>query len=320
MQTFPSSNRNERGLRFDYELCQQRLAGDPGLATLPAARMVAVHGHRLRVQVAGPEQAPPVLLCPDPPHTLESYAEVIAAVCAEFRVIAFESPGFGYSQPAERFRFSLNETADLIAGLLESCGIPANRQIVPALPCGSGFAALRFAERYPGQVRGLVAVQTPDFAEYQAWIERVDPDQKLRTPHTGQQHNLAELEAITRGWLRIAENDRQQQSAYTEACLHHQSQGACYCLASALQGLVRETAQNADEPPFAELRLDIPTAILWGAADKTYRRINREPFLFARYIRESADEQRALAGVGHFPEMTRPDQLVELLRAVSTGA
>lgn len=295
---------------YDYHLCRLRLhrersGATPGIEMPGEIRDIALPGGRIRVNLAGAGPQT-VLLCPDPPHVLESYAPLIRTLAARFRVLSFETPGFGYSRPARDYDYSLDALAGVIGGVLDAS---ETQRVFSAVPCGNGFGALRFAQLHPGRVAGLISIQTPDFGEYQSWIERVDPDGRLRTPLSGQRQTARDLQTVSRNWLRVAENDRTVQAGYIESCAGHLDNGACYCLASALQKFV------ATDDPFRDWRLDAPAAVLWGAADKTYRR--RPAFSFESYLSETpADRTLAVPKVGHFPEMSRPDLLLQLVESL----
>ncbi|MCR9141656.1 MAG: alpha/beta hydrolase [bacterium] len=300
---------------YDYHLCRFR-GGEPGKAPAPAfgplpgeTRMIDLPGARVRANLAGSGKHT-VLLSPDPPHVLESYAPVIRTLADRFRVLTFESPGFGYSRPTRRYDFSLEALADIIAGVMDASETP---RVISAVPCGNGFGALRFARLHPDRIEALLSVQTPEFGEYLKWIERVDPTGEIRVPLKGQRHLARNVQEVSRGWLRIAENDRAQQALYIEESAGHLHNGACYCLASALQQFV------ATENPFHDWRLDRPTAILWGGSDKTYR--HAPHFSFAAYAPTDREARTvAIPGVGHFPEMSRPDLLLELLAELAAAA
>ncbi|MEQ9363985.1 MAG: alpha/beta hydrolase, partial [Leptospirales bacterium] len=237
--------------KYDYHLCRLRLGSGPlaggskksRFGELPGeTRRVALPGGDIRVNLTG-SGAQTVLLSPDPPHVLETYAPVIRAVAARFRVIAFESPGFGYSRPTRRYDFSLDSLAGVIEGVLDAT---ETRRVLSAVPCGNGFGALRFAQLNPDRVAGIVSVQTPEFGEYLNWVDRVDPGGAIRAPLNGQRHVARKLQEVSRNWLRVAENDRALQAEYIEASARHLRDGACYCLASALQKFV------ATEDPFRD--------------------------------------------------------------------
>lgn len=308
-------------LTYDYHLCRSRLSGrSPGNAALDVelpgeTRQITLPGATVRINLTG-SGARTVLLCPDPPHVLESYAPVIRAISSRFRVITFEAPGFGYSRPLRSYDFSVNQLAAIIGGVLDATD---TKQVLSAVPCGHGYGALLFARNHPERVAGLVSIQTPEFGEYLNWVERVDPAGEIRQPLEGQRYVARNLQQIGRSWLRIAENDRELQAQYIETSAHHLHGGACYCLASALQ----KFAQT--DNPFRDWRLDVPAAILWGASDKTYRRVPGNTF--QEYLPQTSAENAAsdneisvIPKIGHFPEMTRPDLLLGLLQHVSSLA
>ncbi len=303
----------ESALKYDYHLCRTRIGQKEPREGLPGKTdFIRIPAGRVRVNVTGRGKQS-IVLCPDPPHTLEMYGPVIQALAERFRVITFELPGFGYSRPARDYGFDLEDTVGVLRDVLAAT---ETERVITAMPCGSGYTALRFAQMHPERVLGLVCVQTPAFPEYRRWIGRVDPKGDLCKPLDGQRLLAAGASDVSRGWLRMAENDRQVQAGYIEQNARNLENGACFCLASGLQGFLR--AQDH----FQDWRLQVPSAILWGAGDKTYRRT--QSFTFAEYLNEdeAKDESRLveLKKVGHFPEMTRPDLLLNLAEKVSAQA
>lgn len=323
-----------RAHTYDYHLCRLRLTGADGLPApieVPGTtRRIALPHATVRVNLAG-SGSHTILLTPDPPHTLEMYAGVIRTLSARFRVITFELPGFGFSRPARTYGFQLSDTVQVMRDLLDAMDSP---RVVLAMPCGAGYAALRFAQLYGDRVTGLVSVQTPEFREYHQWIQRVDANGELRRPLDGQRHLARDAETISRNWLRMAENDRPTQANYIEQNARNIHAGSCFCLASALQGLADS------ENYFADWKLHVPAAVLWGAGDKTYR--HTQSFTFQMYLPSQSravvnagpterpehhehhthlatqEDPRmiALPKVGHFPEMSRPDLLLQLVESV----
>jgi 3-oxoadipate enol-lactonase len=96
----------------------------------------------------------PVLLMHAFPLNREMYAEQAAALAKSSRLLTFDAPGVGNSEPGE---VSMDGLADLAAGLLDALQIKT--AVVGGVSMG-GYAALAFARRYPHRLRGLILADT----------------------------------------------------------------------------------------------------------------------------------------------------------------
>jgi len=113
-----------------------------------------VAGWRTRVFEAGTGQ-PLVLLAGTGGH-LEAYAHNIAHLARRFRVIAYDYPGHGYTDPAEH-DLELADYVTHLKALLDTLGVEH------AHLCGEslgGWIAVKFAAAHPSQVDKLV-LNTP---------------------------------------------------------------------------------------------------------------------------------------------------------------
>jgi pimeloyl-ACP methyl ester carboxylesterase len=114
-----------------------------------------VNGQRIYFEDSGGSGLPLVLA-----HGLlmdhEMFAPQVAALSDRHRVITWDARGHGLTD-APREDFSYWDNAEDLRGLLDHLGI--ERAVVGGMSQG-GFAALRFALRYPERVVGLVLLNT----------------------------------------------------------------------------------------------------------------------------------------------------------------
>jgi len=96
----------------------------------------------------------PLLLMHAFPLSREMYAEQNDALDKLARVLTFDAPGVGNSEPGE---ISIDGMADLAVGLMDALQIKT--AVVGGVSMG-GYAALSFARRYPHRLRGLVLADT----------------------------------------------------------------------------------------------------------------------------------------------------------------
>ena len=119
----------------------------------PTGRFVTVDGVRLHYIEKG--EGPPVVLLHGNVVTAEDFqtSGVLDLLATQHRVIAFDRPGFGYSDRPHGSAWSARAQADLLSGALVVLGI--NRPIVLGHSWGAAVA-LALALNHPDDVRGLV--------------------------------------------------------------------------------------------------------------------------------------------------------------------
>ena len=122
----------------------------------PSGRFLTVNGVRLHYTDSGGKGTPVVLLHGNT-VTFEDWrlSGVSAKAEQRYRVIAFDRPGFGYSQRPRLKLWTPGAQADLIRGALASLGV------TQAIVVGHSFGAVvavALAVRHPRLVKGLVAV------------------------------------------------------------------------------------------------------------------------------------------------------------------
>jgi len=119
----------------------------------PTGRFVTVDGVRLHYIEKG--EGPPVVLLHGNVVTAEDFqtSGVLDLLATQHRVIAFDRPGFGYSDRPHGSAWSARAQADLLRGALVVLGI--NRPIVLGHSWGAAVA-LALALNHPDDVKGLV--------------------------------------------------------------------------------------------------------------------------------------------------------------------
>ena len=119
----------------------------------PTGRFLTVDGVRLHYLESG-EGSPVVLLHGNVVMSEDFQTSgVLELLAGRHRVIAFDRPGFGYSDRPHGSAWSVREQADLLRDALDVLGI--NRPIVLGHSWGAAVA-LALALNHPDDVRGLV--------------------------------------------------------------------------------------------------------------------------------------------------------------------
>lgn len=119
----------------------------------PAGQFVEVDGVRLHYREQG--SGPPVVLLHGVGLLSEDFAAsgVLDALATRHRVIAFDRPGFGFSERPRRRAWTANAQADLLKAAFAALDI--QRPVVVGHSWGT-LVAVALALRHPDDVRGLV--------------------------------------------------------------------------------------------------------------------------------------------------------------------
>jgi pimeloyl-ACP methyl ester carboxylesterase len=241
-------------LRFRLKKMPQQRWSHPDMQTVD----LSIGGIRLLDTREG-KQA--VMIIPDGPNLIEHYFPMLAALRKQFRVIIFDFPGFGFSYHNGRFNYSFAHTNQLLLELLDLLGI---ERINLALPCANGFYGLAFAHAHPEKVNQLILSQTPALSEMKDWTRRVVPG-FLKVPYLGQLAMPFVEEKFANQWYNYALPKHKDREPYRSVAVEGVKKGACFCLCSLTQGLIREEKANLGIDP------SIPLTLLYGDSDFTHR-------------------------------------------------
>lgn len=126
------------------------------LDTMPPSRSVEVHsadGTRIHTEVFGPEDGYPIVLAHGITCAIRVWANQIADLAGDYKVIAYDHRGHGRSGvPPLRGNYGLNFlAADLDAVLAATLG-PGERAVIAGHSMG-GIAISSWSQRYPQRVR-----------------------------------------------------------------------------------------------------------------------------------------------------------------------
>jgi pimeloyl-ACP methyl ester carboxylesterase len=279
--------------RVDSAIKGAASSSRPGIGWIDVCSAVI----RYRVQGAGPHT---IVFAADPPIVIEHYDELYRLLGNEFRVIVLEMPGFGFSIPRAELQFGFTETNDLIArALRELVGGPC----LLAFPCVSAYCAIDIAARHPDLVRGLVVIQAPSWPEQLRWRHARDSSGVLMKPVIGQLMLRILRRRIPAMWFSAAVGHRERLQNLVETADVALANGACFCLASVFQRYMSD-----EVPPLGPVRC--PSLIVWGEADRSHRRTDKQSTL--RLLPDA--ELVRFSEAGHFPELEEPTRFAGLVR------
>jgi pimeloyl-ACP methyl ester carboxylesterase len=114
---------------------------------------LAVSGCAVHYEILGPENAPWIVLCHGAGLDAASFRTVALQLAKRFRVLLWDLPGHGFSQPMPP-SFSAGLCADALKTLFDTAGI--ERAVLVGFSFG-GVMAQIFAKRHPPLVHGFIA-------------------------------------------------------------------------------------------------------------------------------------------------------------------
>jgi 2-hydroxymuconate-semialdehyde hydrolase len=125
-----------------------------GATLFEVGRSLTVRGIETNVLELG--EGPPVLLLHGSGPGVSAFANwrlTMPALAEEHRVVAFDQPGFGYTERPEGAWYSIEGWTDHVLGVLDALELP---QVALVGNSFGGAIALRFATQHPGRVSRLV--------------------------------------------------------------------------------------------------------------------------------------------------------------------
>ncbi|MCI5047035.1 MAG: alpha/beta hydrolase [Aquisalinus sp.] len=243
-------------------------------------------------------QGQTIVFSADPPVTLEAYDALLDLYSPHFRVVVIELPAMGFSATAGDYRFGWRETNDDLKLFLEEVAGP---DAILAFSCVASLAAVDIAVRYPGLVSKLVLMQAGDVAAFTRWKAGRDPKGILAKPFIGQ-FVMSRIAPKRMGdWFDLAVGNRDAVPQFCTCAEKSFEHGALWSLASAYQIYM--------DPDIRLGRPEQPILAIWGEADGSHPAENRES---AKQLSENV-HYVALSGIGHFPELEAPEQVLKLI-------
>jgi pimeloyl-ACP methyl ester carboxylesterase len=241
---------------------------------------------------------PCVVIVPDGPNVIEHYAALIERLSSNLRVVCFDMPGFGFSTPEASYRHSLDQGVAAVIGVLDQLGIA---RATLSFSCANGLYALRASRIAPERIRSLFLSQTPSLRAMLAWSEHIIP-RPLHVPVVGQLSSWLSKRQLAMHWYEMALPHTADHEAFRGPARRALAEGACFSLASVVQGLSLETQVSVEE-------VTVPCTLLWGRADRTHRRTDPQSLLECA----KGAEIVTIDGVAHFPDLEQPERFATLL-------
>jgi pimeloyl-ACP methyl ester carboxylesterase len=263
----------------------------------PSTRYVAVAGTSIRVRETGNSHAPAVILLHGFGSSLETWEAWAESLAASYRVVRFDLPGCGLSEPDRSGDYTDRRSLELVEGLLDGMGIDKAAFVGNSI---GGRISWRFAAARPARVSKLVLISPDGFAS--PGFEYGKPPQ---VPAAIKLMKYFLPRVLLRRYLATAYGDPARLSdavidRYYDLLLAPGNRAA----------MIGRLQQTILEEPIPLLQhIKAPTLLLWGRKDQLI------PFS------NSADYLRALPSahlvefrdLGHVPHEEAPEQSLKFV-------
>ncbi len=252
--------------------------------------IVEVLGTRLHVRDSGPKDASAVIMLHGFGSSLQTWEPWAEALQSEHRVIRFDLPGSGLSEPDTTGDYSDARTMALLAALMDQRGVAQASLIGNSI---GGRIAWEFAARYPRRVTKLVLISPDGFAS-----AGFAYGQKPSIPATIKLMRYVLPKALVRMNLVSAYGNA---AALTDATVNRYYD---LMLAPGVRGaMIERMQQTVLEDPEPQLRsIRAPTLLIWGEKDALIPFSNA-----ADYIRDLPNARLvSFPGLGHVPQEEAP--------------
>ena len=269
------------------------------VAELPSERLVELDGQRVYYEDRGAGDA--VLLVHGFGSSAYSWREVAADLERDFRVIAVDLSGFGFTErPRELDAYTRYAQGELLIELMDALDVERAHLV---------------GHSYGGAVAAALAVRSPERVETLTLLNAAGPiyTQLRRSPLASfapLTYTFVRVKSLRRGNIeralkRSLAND---ELATEELVNEYQRRLAIEGAARAVRGLT--VPMDDPQEPVELSQLRVPTLALWGAEDRLI------PVDFARKEASTIADSRfvLIEGAGHVPMEERPVAVARTLR------
>ena len=263
-----------------------------------------LHGDRVAYQDVGSGEA--LLLLHGMAGSSETWRAVIPQIARRYRVVAPDLIGHGQSAKP-RGDYSLGAFAVWLRDLLDELGV--TRATIVGHSLGGGVA-MQFVYQHPDYCQRLILISSGGLGPDVGLILRLlsAPGAELVLPVIAPQPVLTVGNKL-RSWFSSAglQSPRGAEvwSAYSSLA---DSQTRTAFLRT-LRSVVDYRGQAVSALNRLHLTSDLPTMAIWGDQDK----IIPVQHAHAAHAARAGSRVEVLAGVGHFPQVERPSEVVDLI-------
>jgi pimeloyl-ACP methyl ester carboxylesterase len=268
-------------------------------------KYMELHGDRVAYQDVGtgPEA---LLLIHGMAGSSETWREVIPQLSRKYRVVAPDLLGHGQSAKP-RGDYSLGAFAVLLRDLLDELGI--TRATIVGQSLGGGVA-MQFVYQHPDYCQRLVLISSGGLGPDVGWTLRLlsAPGAELIMPVIAPRPVLAAGNKL-RSWFGAVGIQSPRGAEVWSAYSSFSDAETRQAFLRTLRSVVDYRGQAVSALNRLHMAGELPTMVIWGDHD----RIIPVEHGYAVHEARPGSRLEVLEGVGHFPHVERPSQVVDLI-------
>jgi pimeloyl-ACP methyl ester carboxylesterase len=267
-------------------------------------KFLELHGDRVAYRDAGDGEV--LLLIHGMARSSDTWRSVLPPLSKKFRVIAPDLLGHGASAKP-RSDYSLGAFAVLLRDFLDELGVSQATVVGHSL---GGGVAMQFVYQHPDYAQRLVLIGSGGLGPDVGWILRLlsAPGAELVLPIIAPKPVLTVGNKL-RSWFRGAGIHSPRGAETWGAYSSLADRQARESFLKTLRSVVDYRGQAVSALNRLHARADLPVMAIWGDRD------NIIPVEHAYAIHNARTDTRleVLPGVGHYPQVEAPNEVVELI-------
>jgi len=267
-------------------------------------KYLELHGDRIAYRDAGSGET--VLLIHGMAGSSDTWRAVIPRLAKKYRVVAPDLLGHGQSDKP-RGDYSLGAFAVWLRDLLDELGVA--RATVVGQSLGGGVA-MQFVYQHPDYCQRLVLISSGGLGPDVGWTLRLlsAPVAEFILPIIAPSPVLTAGNKL-RSWFTAAGIQSPRGAEVWNAYSSLADKPTRQAFLRTLRSVVDYRGQAVSALNRLHLTSDLPTMAIWGDRDT----IIPVDHAYAAHAARSDSRLEILAGVGHFPQVERPTDVVELI-------
>jgi pimeloyl-ACP methyl ester carboxylesterase len=271
---------------------------------LAELKYLELHGDRIAYRDAGSGET--VLLIHGMAGSSDTWRAVIPQLAKKYRVVAPDLLGHGQSDKP-RGDYSLGAFAVWLRDLLDELGV--TRATIVGQSLGGGVA-MQFVYQHPDYCQRLVLISSGGLGPDVGWTLRLlsAPGAEFILPIIAPSPMLTAGNKL-RSWFAAAGIQSPRGAELWSAYSSLADKPTRQAFLRTLRSVVDYRGQAVSALNRLHLTSDLPTMAIWGDRDT----IIPVDHAHAAHAARSDSRLEILAGVGHFPQVERPTEVVELI-------
>ena len=267
-------------------------------------KYLELHGDRVAYRDAGSGET--LLLIHGMAGSSETWRAVIPQLAKKYRVIAPDLLGHGQSDKP-RGDYSLGAFAVWLRDLLDELGV--TRATIVGQSLGGGVA-MQFVYQHPDYCQRLVLISSGGLGPDVGWTLRLlsAPGAELILPVIAPKPVLNVGNKL-RSWLSAAGIQSPRGAEIWSAYSSLSDSQTRHAFLRTLRSVVDYRGQAVSALNRLHLTSELPTMAIWGDKDQ----IIPVDHAYAAQAARPGSRLEVLAGVGHFPHVERPTDVVDLI-------